>query len=179
MTTKKCIIVKLSALLFAFNTDVALAADTDSSSMLFPGWPLAALFIVLIVFRKKLFAEASVQPLDEPEHNETPAPTKETVPAAAKSKPVTKTKAATKVKPAAKAKAKPAAKAKPSTTKSKSVSLITDSTQCQASTAKGTRCKRTSTLEKASVSIEGTKYQLTVCKQHNNDTIKPFSELLK
>ncbi len=172
MTTKKCIIVKLSALIFAFNTDVALAVESESSSMFFPGWPLAALAIGLIVFRKKLFAEASIQ-IPEDSHKETPPPVKEATPAAASSKP------ATKAKPAAKAKAKPAAKAKTSTAKSKSINLITDSTQCQASTAKGSRCKRTSTLEKASVTIEGTKYQLTVCKQHNNDSIKPFSELIK
>jgi hypothetical protein len=165
MTTKKSIIVKLSTLIFAFNTDIAMAADTDSSSMFFPGWPIALLVIVVILFRKKLFVEAGVQ-APEAEHKDTPVSKKDPTPAPAKPKA------------AAKAKPKTTAKTKVPTTKTSTVNLITDGKQCQASTAKGSQCKRTTTLEKSSVIIKGTKYQLTVCSQHNNDAIKPFSGLI-
>ncbi|WP_143736033.1 hypothetical protein [Methyloprofundus sedimenti] len=59
------------------------------------------------------------------------------------------------------------------------IDLKDNGQQCQASTAKGTRCKRKTTLEDTSVTIDDKTYLLTVCRQHNTEQLKPFSELIK
>lgn len=75
----------------------------------------------------------------------------------------------------------PKEKIKVEATKAKTgnIDLKDGSGQCQANTVKGTRCRGKSNLTDASITIDGTSYDLTVCRQHNNDTIKPFSELIK
>lgn len=59
------------------------------------------------------------------------------------------------------------------------IDLKDNGQQCQASTAKGTRCKRKTTLEDTSVTIDDKTYLLTVCRQHNTEQLKPFSQLIK
>ncbi|MCK5479125.1 MAG: hypothetical protein KAI44_09425 [Methylococcales bacterium] len=167
MTIKKSITIQLSTLIIAFSSEIAMAADKSSSSS-FAAWPLIVFFVVLIVLRKKIFAEATVHESDS-EHQETSAEPKQEAPAA-KPEAVAKTKVEkTEAKPK-KAKAK---------AKSDSIDLSADDKQCQGSTVKGTRCKRTTTLEKATVNVDGKSYTVTVCSQHNNDKLKIFSGLLK
>lgn len=166
------LITLFSLIVLFLSTDIALAVEKTTSSASMSYWPLIALFVLLVIFRKKLFNEATPQDY-EPDHDKTP----EAKPAAVekpKAKVETKAKAPTKAKTASKPKSVPKAKAKPSR-----IDLKDDGNQCQASTAKGSRCKRTTTLEDASVTIDGTTYDLTVCSQHNNDSIKPFADLIK
>jgi len=135
----KDIAITLSATIFSFNSSVLMAAENTDTSLLPPIWPLLALIIVLVVFRKQLNC------VPKPEFDDTPT-------------------ALTEVPPK-----------KPDNI----IDLKDGLNQCQASTAKGTRCKRKTTLTDARISIADNTYQLTVCKQHNTDDLKPFSELIK
>ena len=169
MTIKKSVTIQLSTLIIAFSSEIAMAADKSSSSS-FAAWPLIVFFVVLIVLRKKIFAEATVDASDS-DPQETSAEPEQAAPVA-KPEVVAETKTEkTEAKPK-KAKAKTKAK-------SDSIDLSADDKQCQGSTAKGTRCKRTTTLEKTTITIDGKTYNVTVCSQHNNDKLKIFSGLLK
>jgi outer membrane biosynthesis protein TonB len=182
MMIKTGISILLSAIVMALSPNVAMAVEKTGSSSSIAAWPLVLLIVVIIIFRKKIFAEST----PEPEHQEelvTPEPAK---PVAAKQEPVKQQavkKEAVKKAPAKPQAAKKATPAKKPASKPKATSgpidLTTDGKQCQASTAKGTRCKRTTTLENITTTVEGKTYQLTVCTQHNNDKLKIFSELLK
>jgi hypothetical protein len=175
MAIKKYLITLLSTTIVALSSEIAIAADGTSNDSSFAGWPLLALFAAVIIFRKKLFAEATAHP-PESDHQETAVPEVAVPEIVAEKVQETVKKPATK--PVKKPAKKAAAKTKAEET-SNNVDLTNGGNQCQASTAKGTRCKRTTSLENASVKIDNTTYQLTVCKQHNNKSIKPFSELLK
>ena len=170
MMIKTGISILLSAIVMALSPNVAMAVDKAGSSSSIAAWPLVLLVVIVIIFRKKIFAEAT----PEPEHQEPDAPeAAKPAPAAVKqeaAKPQATKKAAPAKKPASKPKAK---------VTSGPIDLTDDSKQCQASTTKGTRCKRTTTLENITATVDGKTYQLTVCTQHNNDKLKIFSELLK
>lgn len=138
--------------------------NKSEATLLGSGWPFILLVVVLIVFRKKIFAEATV---DVEEHSKSSEPSIATPPKKepAPEKQVTETT----TKPA-----EPTAE-----TSSAIIDLSKDENQCQASTTKGTRCKRTTTLDKKVKTIAGKKYRFLVCNQHNNQKFKPFEELLK
>lgn len=180
MIDKNRVATLFSTLVILFSSDIAMAVEKTSSSSKMSFWPLIALFVLLVLFRKKLFNEASPQDYEADQH-ETP-----------KAKAVTPEKVATKVeaavKPKAKETVKPATKPKPAAkpkvaekpkAKSSNVDLRDGKNQCQGSTAKGSRCKRTTTLKDTSVTIAGTTYELTACTQHNNAALKPFADLIK
>jgi hypothetical protein len=77
--------------------------------------------------------------------------------------------------PAKKAKAKRAAPAKKRTASAKKTSDATNTKRCQGGTAKGDQCKRTSNLKTIQRTINGKKYRLAACSQHNNDSFKPYN----
>ncbi len=58
------------------------------------------------------------------------------------------------------------------------IDLSKNAAQCQASTSKGTQCKRTNSLETIQKTINKQKYKFSVCGQHKSDDFKPFAELL-
>jgi len=182
MIIKTGISILLSTIVIALSSNVALAVDKTGSSSSIAAWPLILLVVLIIVFRKKIFAEATPEPdhqeeADAPEPAAKPAAAKqETVKQEAVKQETTKPKQAKKAAPAK----KPASKAKPNTkVTSGPIDLTDDGKQCQASTTKGTRCKRTSTLENTTATVDGKTYKLTVCSQHNNEKLKIFSELIK
>jgi len=151
MYRKKSIAISLSTLLITLNSSALLAADNTDGSSLPPYWPLIALFLIIIIFRKQL--------------NCVPAPD-------LREKPKTENNI-TEPEP------EPENAIIISETSATPINLKENSNQCQASTAKGTRCKRTTSLEDASISIDDKTYLLTVCKQHNKKNLKPFSELFE
>ncbi len=167
MPIKKYVTTLLSTTIVALSSELAIAADGAGDDSSFAGWPLLVLLAIVLIFRKNLFAEATAHP-PESDHQETAAPE------VASPEIVAEKVQETVKKPAKKAVAKTK-----STKTTDNIDLTDGGNQCQASTAKGTRCKRTTTLENASVKIDNTTYQLTVCKQHNNKSLKPFSELVK
>ena len=181
MIIKTGISILLSTIVMALSSNIAMAVENSGSSSSIAAWPLVLFIVIVIIFRKKIFAEATPEP-EHQEEAEAPEPAK---PAAAKKETVKKevvkkaaaqpqaTKKETPAKkPATKAKEKPK-------TASSIIDLTGDGKQCQASTTKGTRCKRTTTLENTTATVEGKTYKLTVCTQHNNDKLKIFSDLLK
>lgn len=98
------------------------------------------------------------------------------------SKPVVAKKPAPAKKraPAKKAKPKPAAAApKKAASKTSGIIDISINTRCQAGTAKGTQCKRTSQLTQIQRTINKQKYKLTVCSQHDISSFKPYDGLIK
>jgi hypothetical protein len=96
-------------------------------------------------------------------------------PVAKKSAPAKKRALAKKAKPkpAAAAQKKAAPKAASGTTD------ISINTRCQAGTAKGTQCKRSSQLTQIQRTINKQKYKVTVCSQHDNSSFKPYDGLIK
>jgi len=87
----------------------------------------------------------------------------------------------TVAKPATAAKAKAAAEETAVAVKEESGNVIRldDGNQCQASTAKGTQCRNKSNLGHIQLSVNDKDYQFSVCTQHNNESFKPFAELLE
>jgi len=140
MHTKKTITITLFTTIASLNSSALMAADDSASSFLPPIWPLLALVIIMIVFRKQLNCVPPFEPDTEVEKL-----TETTVTSDA----------------------------------GDTIDLKDNLKQCQASTAKGSRCKRVTTLEDTNISINGKTYSLTVCKQHNKADLKPFSELIK
>ncbi len=180
MIDKNRLAALFSSIAIFLSSDIAMAVEKTSSGSKMSYWPIIILFALLVIFRKKLFNEATPQTFEPGHHDAPDQAAVEKVEVEVETKVEAKPKAETKVK--AMPETKPAAKAKPKTkpkAKTGIVNIRDGSNQCQASTAKGTRCKRTTTLEEASATIDGTTYELTVCSQHNNDSIKPFAELIK
>lgn len=151
MLRTKSISISFSAILSPLIPEIAMAAEKSSSSFLPPIWPLLLFIAIVVIFRKQLNC---VKPLDL-EQPPSPADTK-----LVDSKTTIDDTAIN------------------TETTNNSINLNDNSGQCQASTAKGMRCKRTLTLQEVSVTIEDQTYILTVCKQHNTDSLKPFSGLL-
>lgn len=86
-------------------------------------------------------------------------------------KPVSAPKPKTQVN---QAKAKPATKATAAT--AKVIDLTENATQCQASTLKGTQCRRKTNLENIDKTVNDKKYKFAVCSQHNNTDFIPFAD---
>lgn len=135
--------------IITLNPAISMAAEDTSTIFPPPYWPLLALVFIIVVFRKQLNCVAPPN-LDEPSTDSLTT-----------TAPTTATPIITPPETA------------------NIIDLKDELNQCQASTAKGTRCKRATNLETTTVSIENKTYQLTVCKQHNTDTLKPFLELIK
>ncbi len=133
MPNKK-IVISFATAVLSLHSGILMAAE-NSSSLLPPIWPLLALIIFIVIFRKQL----NCVPSSTPDDTAT----------------------------------------EPAKTSTDIIDLKDDLNQCQASTAKGTRCKRTISLEERSISIDNKSYTLTVCKQHNTDGLKPFPGLMK
>jgi len=161
MITKECLIAPLAVLGFTFSSEIALAAEENDAGFLVTAWPLIVLSIILVVFRKQLIIQATPEQHDS-EHHE----------------PAIEETTATPVKKVAKKETTKKQKKQKAAT-SGTIDLKDDSGQCQAATAKGTRCKRSSSLEDATVSLNGKTYKLTVCSQHKNDSLHIFSDLIK
>lgn len=166
MFTKKIITTRLSIPFLALTSTSALAVENSTADATFAGWPLLALIATTILFRKKIFSEVpneieKAKLLDTGDNRQTT--------------PATKKSSTTPKKKDTKQKSKTTTK---KMTDSSIIDLSNDN-QCQASTTKGTRCKRTTTLEKTSVTIDNKTYQLIICKQHNTDKLKPFSGLIQ
>jgi len=168
--------------LFTFSPNIALAAE-ESSSLLPPIWPLIALFVIVIVFRKQLNCNPSIEqqnspPPAEPSPTESPSQT----PAEQLSQPEpASTKNQVQTSPE---QLSPTPEPEPEnieveTLANTIIDIKDGGKRCQASTTKGTRCRRKTTLEDNSVTIDGTTYLLTVCKQHSISNFKPFAELIK
>ncbi len=133
------------------NSNIAWAAENEAQGIAW--WPFVLLAVVLVVFRKQLIAEATLQGHHDShaEHKAAPEPAK----SVETEKPETISKA-----------------------ESAATDEVTDLTQnvdqCQGTTAKGTRCRRTANLETIEVSIDQKRYRFLTCKQHNNDAFTPF-----
>jgi len=138
MLANKSKTITIFTAIISLNSSVLMAAEDSASSMLPPFWPLLALAIIVIVFRKQLNCVPTLN---------------------LKTKPAESTETSKEV--------------------SNKIDLKDDLKQCQASTAKGTRCKRTTSLEERNITIDDKTYTLTVCKQHNTDGLKPFSGLIE
>ena len=180
MIIKTSISILLSTIAMALSSNVAMAVEKTGSSSSFAAWPLILFVVIVILLRKKIFAEAT----PHPEHQEpdSPEPAKQEAAKPAKSAAAKQeTVKQEAVKPQATKKATPAKKpaSKKKAAASGTIDITGDGKQCQASTTKGTRCKRTTTLDNTTATIDGKTYKLTVCSQHNNDKLKIFSELLK
>ena len=153
MLNKKSISTLIISTFIIFSPKIALAAEESISSLLPPVWPFLAFVLLVLVFRKQLNC---VPPFKPQEDQVTPV----------NQEPIsTETENATPWDILA--------------LRFWGTTIKDNSQQCQASTAKGTRCKRKTTLEDTSVSIDNKTYLLTVCRQHNNDHLEPFSELIK
>jgi hypothetical protein len=150
MHNNKGIAVIFSTAIITFNSRALMAAEDAGTSSLPPYWPLLALVIIAIVFRKQLNCNPPLN-LDE----------KPVVPVATAN--LTEEVKSTDQKKET----------------SNTIDLKDDLNRCQAGTSKGTRCKRESALEDASISIGDKTYLLAVCKQHNTKKLKPFSGLIK
>jgi len=161
MLNIRSISVSVIATFITFSPTIILAAEQSTSSYLPPIWPFIAFVIFVIVFRKQLNCVPPLESQEEP----TPPVNQEqmsTAPETAEAKEVEEEVVAD-IAPA---------------TNDNIIDLKDNSQQCQASTAKGARCKRKTTLENTSVTIDNKTYLLTVCRQHNTDSLKPFSELI-
>jgi len=141
-------LVTLFGTIITLNPAISMAAEDTISIFSPPYWPLLALFIIIVVFRKQLNCVPPPN-LDEASSNSA---TDETI-ATTTASPETETESI--------------------------IELKDELNQCQASTAKGTRCKRATNLETTTLSIGNKTYRLTVCKQHNAKNLKPFAELIK
>ena len=163
MLTKKSMSAPILAIFMSLCSGNSIAAEDSISSILPPVWPLIAIVLFIFVFRKQLNCVPPFKPQDE-----IPSPVnKEPLVTKPESKPEAPT---------------PTITPDTETTEDVSESIIDlkdNSQQCQASTTKGTRCKRKTTLEDTSISIGDKTYLLTVCRQHNSKQLKPFPELIK
>ncbi len=171
MRRTKSISILLSATFIIFNSRMAMAAETTDSGFLPPIWPLLLVIAIMFIFRKQLncvkpFASQQSDTPAAKEQTEVEAVSADTTPTKQVEAETVTDDTATKIETIVE-------------TSNDSINLKDNSSQCQASTAKGTRCKRTTTLEDTSITVDGKTYELTVCKQHNTAALKPFSELLK
>jgi len=174
MFIKKSTVISISTLSFTLISNQALAAESTGSTIFLSAWPLILLVVLTVIFRKKIFVETAID--SQEENNQELPEQKETTPAA-KITPDLK-KSPTPAKKTSKPKATASTKQE-KTKSSTSNNDLSDDGQCQGSTAKGARCKRTTTLEKISFTIDDKIYQLTACSQHKNDKFKPYPGLIK
>lgn len=176
MLTKRSLSAPALTTLISLNSEISYASE-DSLSSAFPVWPFFAIVFLIFIFRKQLncvprisLNQNSTQPTipekspppEKPvvEQKTTPTPEKKVIPEKTSEAVVASTETKADI--------------------SKDIIDLKDnSLQCQASTAKGTRCKRKTTLEETTLSLNNKKYLLTVCTQHNNDHLKPYPGLIK
>ncbi|WP_031432729.1 hypothetical protein [Methylomarinum vadi] len=118
--------------------------------------PLIIFLALLVIFRKKLIAEATPHPHGEEEHHGA-------------EESATKTDAETLQSERIEEKTKVTQPAQ-----EEIIDMSQKVEQCQAATAKGSRCSRTANLETIEVSVEGKFYRFKTCRQHNNESFKPF-----
>ena len=157
MLNKKNIPATILASFIGISPEIAMATEDSMTSFLPPIWPFLAFVLFVIIFRKQL----NCVPPFEPEEDEKPVSIdQEQVPPEPEIATATDTDTTTEVI-------------------NNIIDLKDNRQQCQASTAKGTRCKRKTTLENTSISIDDKTYLLTVCRQHNTDHLKPFPEFIK
>jgi hypothetical protein len=150
MHNNKGIAIIVSTAIITFNSSAAMAAEDVGASSLPPYWPLLALAIIVIVFRKQLNCSPPLNLEEKPVAPVATADLKKQVKSTA-----------------------------PKKENANTIDLKDSLNRCQAGTSKGTRCKRESSLEDTSISIDDKTYLLTVCKQHNTKKLKPFSGLIK
>ena len=160
MLDKRSIFAPILTTFITFSPKIAMAAEDSTFSFLPPIWPFIAIVLFIIVFRKQLNCVPPFKPEEEPTLHEKPAPL------------VNQEKIYTEPET-------PNVIADIDTEVNDNIIDLKDNRQqCQASTAKGTRCKRKTTLEDTSIIINEKTYLLTVCKQHNTSTLKPFKKLI-
>lgn len=157
MFLKKKSVTLLSTIILSLWSGIALAAKKTGLAATVSGWPLPIFLVGILIFRKKIFHGLDVPSLD---FDEPLKPKQKTIPA----KKVAKSEEKVKVS---------------DNTENNFIDLTDDSKQCQASTSKGARCKRTNTLKNTTVTIKNISYQLITCNQHNNDKLKPYPNLIK
>ncbi|NOQ65529.1 MAG: hypothetical protein GQ582_13540 [Methyloprofundus sp.] len=152
-----------SSALIALNSGVAIAAEDSLTDYVPAIWPFFVLIGLIFVFKDFLNC---VPPIDLSESEPEPEPKLET-----------KTK--TQPEPSDKPKQEEVVAESPAATEDDLIDLRDNSGQCQASTAKGTRCKRKNTLSDATLTINNKEYLITACAQHHNDALKPYPGLLE
>ncbi len=59
------------------------------------------------------------------------------------------------------------------------IDLYVNADQCQASTGKGTRCKRSNNLQQLQHTVGSQQYIFAVCSQHHNDSFIPHPSVLE
>jgi len=129
---------------------------------------------------EKYLAKQSAEPAKSAQAKVSKAaPAKTAAPAAKPSPKVTKKEEATS--PAAK-KEESAAPKKASSVAKKApkgvVDLFVNADQCQASTGKGTRCKRSNNLMQLQRAVGSQQYIFAVCHQHHNESFTPHPSVL-
>ncbi len=83
-------------------------------------------------------------------------------------------------KPKSLSKTPKTSKAKPKKKQSDGVLVLSEkATQCQASTAKGSRCTRDNNLQLRLHAVDKGNCQFAVCKQHDRESFKPHPSVLK
>ena len=175
MLTKKSISAPILATCISLSSGDLFAAEETLSSMV-PIWPFLVIVTLIFVFRKQLNCITSSK---SPEDTAT----------AIVQEPVTVEEDESELEPELEPELELEPVAPTSTVipaidttaelNDNIIDLKDNSQQCQASTAKGTRCKRKTTLEDTAVTIDDKTYLLTVCRQHNTEQLQPFSELIK
>ncbi|WP_419585003.1 hypothetical protein [Thiolapillus sp.] len=128
---------------------------------------------------EKYLAKQGSQPA-EPVKPEKPAAatTKKAAPA---EKPAPKESAKKEAPPAAPAakEEKPASPEEKPAAAKEIVNLSVNASQCQASTGKGTRCKRSNNLQPLQHTVGTQQYIFAVCSQHHNDAFNPHPSALE
>lgn len=183
MFTKKRISAPIFATCISLSSGNLFAAEETISSFI-PIWPFLVIVTLIFFFRKQLNC---VSPSKSKENTATVEPDEPVEPTSTViSETDIKTATAIVQEPARVEPDKPIAASIviPETGTKTAVNeniidLKDNGQQCQASTAKDTRCKRKTTLEDTSVTIDDKTYLLTVCRQHNTEQLKPFSGLIK
>ena len=166
MLNKRSIPTPILATFITLSPNIARAAEDSISSFLPPIWPFIAIMMFIFVFRKQLNCVLPSEPQKKPPPQEEPTSQEEPV------SPLNQEQISTEPE------TPNDATDIDSGVSDTIIDLKDNSQQCQASTAKGTRCKRKTTLEETSVTIDEKNYFLTVCRQHNTSTLKPFKELI-
>jgi hypothetical protein len=204
MVIKKSSIASFSIIIVALISSAALAAvEGASPDASFAGWPLPLLIGLVLIFRKQIFsevardieaAEGEQQEVGVEKQQETIESVEvevEVVEEEEKTAPVEVVEAEKEVVSTQGIESKPEPEPEPTVVKADSDSNkqekintsdiidLSGDTQCQGSTAKGTRCKRKTTLKTVEQVINEKVYRLTICAQHNNDRLKVFFGLIK
>ncbi len=159
MISRNRSLISLTLFISSLQSELAFAVESSASNSSFIMWPLVALVAFIIFFGKKLIAEATPKIEHHQSHTDSGQETEKI------SEPVQNTNESEENNETIESEG--------------SIDLTENASQCQSTTAKGTRCKRTANLETTHVKIDGTTYKVMVCRQHNNDSMKPFNDLIK